>query len=555
MPYESAGIAWHPVTSNATQTHARPNVVTEVLTTPERLFTSVGGPRRTGAFLARNSALRYASVWSDVARVLGVRPPGRNMKRYLVQTFGCQMNVHDSERMEEVLHDSGYVPTDEPSLADVIVVNTCSIREKAEHKLLSLLGTFRPLKAQRPDMVLAVAGCVAQQEGEALLKRLGFVDLVLGPDNIGELPALLRRLEGGEPPIARTVHDLDEPQFLVARPSADGHKVTAYVTTMKGCDERCTYCIVPYTRGAERYRPADEIVRECAALAESGVREITLLGQTVNSWYEPGLKPVSKLAPSDSGFAGLIRRIAAEAPSLLRIRYTSPHPRHLTPELIRAHAEVSALSTHLHLPVQSGSDRLLRRMARRYTSAEYLERVRALREAVPGISLSTDIIVGFPGETDEDFEDTLSLVRAAGFVAAFGFKYSPRPHTPALALGDDVPESVKDVRLARLFALVGEQQQAHLDALVGTTQRVLIEGPSRGEALNRYAGRTERHEIVHLDVEAGVDPTGHLVSVEITQAYKHSLRGVMTSDVLPAMRAVRPKPRRGLVVLSDAASG
>jgi len=472
------------------------------------------------------------------------------MKRYLVQTFGCQMNVHDSERMEEVLRDHGYVATDEISLADLVVVNTCSIREKAEHKLLSLLGTYRPLKAERPGLVLAVAGCVAQQESQALLKRVPFIDIVLGPDNIPELPALVRRVESGEPPIARTEHDLDDPQFLVARPAADRSRVTAFVTTMKGCDERCTYCIVPHTRGAERYRSADEIVAECAALAASGVKEITLLGQTVNSWYETATdKPASKLAESGSAFAGLIRRIVAESPGLARVRYTSPHPRHLTDALIEAHAEVPELCTHLHLPVQSGSDRVLRRMARRYTAEEYLERIARLRERTPGLTLSTDIIVGFPGETEEDFVATLDLVRRAGFVAAFGFKYSPRPYTPALALGDDIPEDVKDDRLARLFALVATQQQAHLDTLVGSTTTVLVEGPSRGQG---YSGRSERHEIVHFDLPEGLDATGELVRVRIDRANKHSLSGTLVSPVTDAMRVIRPKKPRALPVIADA---
>lgn len=478
------------------------------------------------------------------------------MKRYLVQTFGCQMNVHDSERMEEALRDRGYVPTDEAALADLVLINTCSIREKAEHKLLSLLGTLRPLKAERPGMVLAVAGCVAQQEGEALLKRVPFVDLLIGPDNIPELPSLVARIEAGEPPMARTVHDLDDPQFLVARPADDRSKITAFVTTMKGCDERCTYCIVPHTRGAERYRSADEIVRECAALAASGVKEITLLGQTVNSWYETASdKPTSKLADSGSAFAELIRQIADASPGLERIRYTSPHPRHLTDALIRAHVEVPQLCTHLHLPVQSGSDRVLRRMARRYTAAEYLERIDRLKAARPGLTLSTDIIVGFPGETEEDFEETLALVRKAGFVAAFGFMYSPRPHTPALALGDDVPDEVKSDRLARLFALVAEQQQAHLDSLVGSEADVLIEGPSRGDSEDRFSGRSFRNEIVHVSVPKGVDPTGHVVRVRIDRANKHSLSATMISEPTAAMLVARPKGRRGLVVLTDAPGG
>jgi tRNA-2-methylthio-N6-dimethylallyladenosine synthase len=477
-----------------------------------------------------------------------------HMKRYIVQTFGCQMNVHDSRRIEEVLHDAGYAPTEEVGLADLVVVNTCSVREKAEHKLMSLLGTFRPLKEERPGVTLAVAGCVAQQEGERLLEKAPHLDLVLGPDNIPELPSLLRDLEGGAPPLARTAFDMDDPRFLVARPRAERSEVTSFVTTMKGCDERCTFCIVPYTRGPERYRRADEIVGEIAHLVEGGVREITLLGQTVNSWYEPErvLEDKPKGRPIDSGsqFAGLLRRIARDVPDLVRLRYTSPHPRHLTDALIAAHAELSVLPSHLHLPVQSGADRVLRRMSRSYTRKHYVDRARALRDARPGLTMSTDLIVGFPGETEEDFEETLSLVAEVGFVAAFCFKYSPRPYTPALKLGDDVPEEVKDERLARLFALVERQQTAHLATLVGTTQEVLVEGPSRGEG-GRFTGRSGRHEIVHLEVPPNVDPTGHLVQAAIDQAYKHSLHGAMVSPPLPTMTP-RRRGRTSLPVIEGA---
>ena len=454
------------------------------------------------------------------------------MKQYFVQTFGCQMNVHDSRRIEEVLLTNGFREAAEPALADLLIVNTCSVREKAEHKLMSLLGTFRPYKEAKRGLVLAVAGCVAQQEGERLLRKAPFVDIVLGPDNIPELPALIREIEQGAPPVTRTVFDMDDPQFLRAKPHADRQEVTAYVTVMKGCDERCTFCIVPYTRGSERYRPADEIVSEIRDLVTGGVREITLLGQTVNSWHEPGVeaeasKSEPRTAASTSRFAGLLRRIAREVPDLERLRYTSPHPRHITPELVAAHTELEVLPSHVHLPVQSGSDRVLRRMARRYTAADYVARTDALKAAKPGLTLSTDFIVGFPGETEEDFEQTLELVRRVGFVAAFAFKYSPRPYTPALKLGDEVAEDVKDDRLARLFALVETQQVAHLQSLVGRQLQVLVEGPSPGDT-GRFAGRSERHEIVHLIAPEGHDPTGELVTVTIDHAYRHSLAGYMS---------------------------
>ncbi|HEY8426928.1 MAG TPA: tRNA (N6-isopentenyl adenosine(37)-C2)-methylthiotransferase MiaB [Sandaracinaceae bacterium] len=462
------------------------------------------------------------------------------MKRYLVQTMGCQMNVHDSRRIEEVLRAAGWEPTDEAALAELIVFNTCSVREKAEHKLMSALGTVRPFKAER-DVVVAVAGCVAQQEGERLLARAPFVDVVIGPDNIPELPALVEHARNGGPPIARTVFDLDDPRFLSATPSASRCEVTSYVTVMKGCDERCTFCVVPYTRGPERYRSADEIVAEVRALVAGGVREVTLLGQTVNSWFEPGSG-----GARTSQFASLLRRIAREVPELVRLRYTSPHPRHLTDELIAAHAELEVLPRHVHLPVQSGSDRVLKRMLRRYTREHYLARVAALREAVPGLTLSTDLIVGFPGETDEDFALTLSLIEEAGFVAAFAFKYSPRPNTPALKLGDDVPEHVKDERLQAVLARIEAQQSAHLASLVGTETEVLVEGPS-AKGAGRFTGRSSRNEIVHVVAPEGVDPTGRLVRVRIEEAFKHSLLGRMEG----ALWAAPPVRRARLPVIGQ----
>jgi tRNA-2-methylthio-N6-dimethylallyladenosine synthase len=463
------------------------------------------------------------------------------MKRFFVHTFGCQMNAHDSRRIAELLERDGYVAAPAPEQADVIVLNTCSVREKAEHKLRSALGKLRPLKQERADVVIAVAGCMAQEHGPELLERLDLVDVLIGPDNVPELPALLREAEAGAPPAARVELDLDEPRFLSASPRPGRPEVTAYVTVMKGCDERCSFCIVPYTRGSERYRPADQIVAEISALVAGGVREITLLGQTVNSWHDP-TEPASD---GRSQFAALLRRIAAEVPGLARLRYTSPHPRHVTPELVSAHAELAVLPAHVHLPVQSGSDRVLKRMIRRYTRKSYVESARALQRARPGLTLATDIIVGFPGESEEDFRETLSLVEEVGYATAFGFKYSPRPHTPALKLVDDVPESVKSERLTRLFELCDSLQDRHLQSLVGTRTRVLFEGASvsakdlhvRGTE-RRFVGHSERHEIVHTDVDAGCDLTGLLLEVEITRANKRSLHGEVRS-ALPESRSGR----------------
>lgn len=479
------------------------------------------------------------------------------MKRYIVQTFGCQMNVHDSRRIEEVLGQAGYEATDDAALADAIIFNTCSVREKAEHKLLSILGTVRPLKEERPDLCVVVAGCVAQQEGERLLGRAPMIDVVLGPDNIQELPALIEHARAGAPPIARTVFDLDDPRFLVAAPRVGDREVTSFVTVMKGCDERCTFCVVPYTRGPERYRASGEIVSEVQAMVAGGVREVTLLGQTVNSWHEPGATD-----ESESAFASLLRRIAKEVPGLARLRYTSPHPRHVTDALVRAHAELEVLPAHVHLPVQSGSNRVLKRMLRRYTREHYVARAAALKSARAGLTLSTDFIVGFPGETQSEFEETISLVREVGFSAAFAFKYSPRPHTPALKLEDDISEDEKDARLARLFEVVAEGQSAHLAGLAGTRVDVLVEGPGKGP-LGRFRGRSERHEIVHLDVPPDRDPTGLVIPVRIERANAHSLLGILEGDVdalplrverapvPPKMRSLRKLPMLGTGAIEE----
>jgi len=445
--------------------------------------------------------------------------------RFAITTFGCQMNQHDSERMQEVLRLAGGEPVVSVEAADVIVLNTCSVREKAEQKLFSELGRLARLKRKRPEITLVVAGCLAQQEGEGIVRRAPAVDLVVGPDNISELPALLADLDLGGVPRVRTVFDIDEPRFLTA-PSVLSGRATAYVTTMKGCNERCSFCIVPYTRGPERYRPSRDIIDEIAALVAGGVREITLLGQTVNSYRDPqGRLQLAPDAvsddPDESEFAALLWAIAEEVPELARLRYTSPHPRHLTASLIRAHRELELLPRHVHLPVQSGSDRMLKRMIRRYTRADYLERVARLRAAVDGVTISTDVIVGFSGETEGDFVETLSLVGEAQHVGVFGFMYSPRPHTPALRLGDDVTEAEKRERLQRLFEVSERQMSEHLASLVGSVQRVLIEGPSKSRPEN-HSGRSERNEIVHVEGAADV---GEIIDIDIVRAYKHSLLG------------------------------
>jgi tRNA-2-methylthio-N6-dimethylallyladenosine synthase len=439
--------------------------------------------------------------------------------------------------------------------ADLVVLNTCSVRDKAEKKLRSFVGKLARLKRSRPRQVIAVAGCVAQQEGAALLKHLPYVDIVIGPDHVAALPALLEDQLAGAPPTARTEFDVLDPKFLTwpSRPlgaaAPERSPASAFVTTMKGCDERCTFCVVPYTRGPERYRSARDIVDEVQRLVELGTREIVLLGQTVDSFRDPSLPLPSAHDGSDptesqgdeTQFPSLLYMLAdraarmdlgrRDAPRLARLRYASPHPRHATASLARAHADLDVLARHVHLPVQSGSDRVLRRMVRRYTCAEYVDRAERLMCARSDLTLSTDIIVGFPGETDEDFAQTLALVRHVGFTSIFGFKYSPRPFTPALRLGDDIPEEVKSDRLERLFELADDLARAHLGRLVGTRQRVLVEGPSKTEkgslAGDRVQGRTERHEMVHLSHRGAAGLVGQIVDVTILRANKHSLLGAL----------------------------
>jgi tRNA-2-methylthio-N6-dimethylallyladenosine synthase len=479
--------------------------------------------------------------------------------RYLVHTFGCQMNVHDSDRMEEVLVAHGWSEATSADEADLVILNTCSVREKAEQKLRSEVGKLAPLKAKKPELVLAVAGCVAQQEGDKLLARVPHLDLVIGPDNLAELPMLVADQQAGAPPRAHTVFDLDRPRFLAAVPEPGAAPVSTFVTTMKGCDERCSFCIVPYTRGPERYRPAAEIVAEIARWVAAGAREVTLLGQTVDSFRDPALPPPPSDDPDESQFPALLRAIQREVPSLARLRYTSPHPRHATAALARAHAELDVLAHHVHMPVQSGSDRILKRMIRRYTREEYTARVRRLLASRPDMTISTDVIVGFPGETAADFEATLELVKEIGFTGLFAFKYSPRPFTPALKLADDVPEEEKSERLARLFEITEAQTRAHLLRLVGTETEVLVEGPGKTEGT--FEGRTIRNEIVHLGPLGPLGPSslaGEIVTVRIRQAFKHSLAGELTEEAIAAL-ASRPRSggvrrprrrRRGLPVLA-----
>ena len=434
------------------------------------------------------------------------------MKTLYIKTFGCQMNEYDSARMADLLAREGISLVDAPEQADILLLNTCSIREKAQEKVFSLLGQWRMLKQARPGRVIGVGGCVASQEGEALRRRAPWVDVVFGPQTLHRLPEMLREATRRGPIVDVSFPEIEKFDRL-PEPRAEGP--TAYVSVMEGCSKYCTFCVVPYTRGEEVSRPFDDVIAEVVALAEQGVREIVLLGQNVNAYRGP---------MHDGGTADLALLIhyVAAVDGIDRIRYTTSHPIEMTDSLIRAHAEVPELVGHLHLPVQSGSDRILALMKRKHTVLEYRDIVRRLREARPDISLSSDFIVGFPGETEEDFEQTLDLIREVGFDQSFSFVYSARPGTPAAELPDDVPLEVKKARLHRLQQMINDQAARISAAMLGTVQRILVEGPSRRDP-DRLAGRTENNRIVNFTGPASL--VGRFAEVRITEALPHSLRG------------------------------
>ena len=464
------------------------------------------------------------------------------MFSFFIRTMGCQMNAHDSERAHEILSNAGFVPALSPVAADVVVVLTCSVREKAEAKLDSELGKLRLLKASRNRRpVIVVAGCIAKQRGRALLERAPFVDVVIGPDNLVQLPRLVEASLGGSSPCVSTDWDTDFPTFLATQAEPSRIRPSMFVSISKGCGEGCSFCIVPSTRGPERHRSVHEIVDEVRKLVSAGVCEVFLLGQTVNNYRDPveelGIRPSN----ARSDFAALLRRISKDVPDLSRLRYTSPHPRFFDGALVEAHRDLDVLCRHVHIPAQSGSDRVLRRMIRRHTRAELVEVVNDLRRVRPDTTFSTDIIVGFPGETDADFEETLSLLREVPFVGVYAFKYSPRPNTPSQKFVDDVSAECKSERLARVFELSEALMGAHLGGLVGSTQRVLVEEMNpRGDG--GVSGHTDRNEIVHVGADAGFCVTDGIVSLRITRAFKHSLVGEPDRGRNGAIEPVRRLP-------------
>ncbi len=451
------------------------------------------------------------------ARAAPPRPvPAARARKVFVHTFGCQMNASDSERMVELLGRHDFAAVASPDEADLILVNTCAVREKAEQKLLSALGRYREVKARRGALI-AVSGCVAQQEKDRLLRRVPYVDFVFGPDNIAKLPEMVARAEAGRERFAETGWmDSEEYVFPRADPEAARGRATAFVTAMKGCDNVCAFCIVPHTRGREVSRPYPDVVAECAALAEVGVREVTLIGQNVNS-YAGGC-----------GFPELLRRVAA-VPGVLRIRFTTSHPHDLSPALVDVFRGEPRVMPHFHLPVQSGSDAVLARMRRDYSVAEYLDRFDRLSAARPGVAITTDFIVGFPGETDADFEASLALLERARFEQSFSFLFSARPHTAAnLRLGSapewrEVPRDVAVARLERLQAAQRRIAGEHLAAALGRVVEVLVEGPS--DEPGRRQGRTPENRLVHFGAAEAEAPAGALVPVRVTRAGGSSLSG------------------------------
>ncbi len=445
-------------------------------------------------------------------------PEGSNTRKVFVKTYGCQMNVYDSQRMADSLAQEGYVTTDSPDDADLVLLNTCHIREKASEKLYSALGRLRKMQDKRgpngKELTIGVAGCVAQAEGQEILRRAPNVNLVIGPQTYHRLPDALARVRGGEKVVETEYAIEDKFAHLPAPKREETRKrgVSAFLTVQEGCDKFCTFCVVPYTRGSEVSRSVAQIVAEAERLADSGVRELTLLGQNVNAWHGAGDDG------REWGLGELLFRLA-RIPGVARLRYTTSHPRDMDDTLIAAHRDLRQLMPYLHLPVQAGSDRILKAMNRRHKADEYIRLVERIREVRPDMALSGDFIVGFPGETDQDFEDTMRLVREVHYAQAYSFKYSPRPGTPGADLPDHVEESVKDERLQRLQALLSEQQYAFQDSLVGREMDVLLE--KKGRFDRQMVGRSPW--LLPAIVDDNEDAVGEIIRVKITGTGTNSL--------------------------------
>ena len=438
-------------------------------------------------------------------------------KKIFIKTFGCQMNEYDSDKMVDVLHASdGLIKTDRPEDADIILLNTCSVREKAQEKVFSDLGRLRELKFKNPNLLIGVGGCVASQEGAAIVKRAPYVDIVFGPQTLHRLPEMIkqRRMTGN----SQVDISFPEIEKFDHMPPAKVDGSTAFVSIMEGCSKYCSYCVVPYTRGEEVSRRFDDVLTEVAGLAEQGVKEITLLGQNVNAFR-------GEMADGEIADFALLIEYIAEMPGIERIRFVTSHPKEFTQRLIDTYAKVPKLVDHLYLPAQHGSDRILAAMKRGYTVLEYKSVIRRLRKVRPNICISSDFIVGFPGETDEDFNASMKLIDDIGYDNSFSFIFSPRPGTPAANLEDDTPHEVKLQRLQQLQAVI-EANTIRISAeMIGTVQRILVEGPSKKDA-NELQGRSENNRVVNFAAgEEGARLIGQLIDVTITESYKYSLRG------------------------------
>ncbi|MEW8137426.1 MAG: tRNA (N6-isopentenyl adenosine(37)-C2)-methylthiotransferase MiaB [Candidatus Thiodiazotropha endolucinida] len=431
-----------------------------------------------------------------------------------IKTFGCQMNEYDSSRMADGLRvGEGLVLTEDAQAADVLLLNTCSIREKAQEKVFSQLGRWRPLKEKNPGLIIGVGGCVASQEGEAIRQRAPYVDIVFGPQTLHRLPEMIRHARREHTPVVDVTFPEIEKFDRLPEPRADGP--TAYVSVMEGCSKYCTYCVVPFTRGEEISRPFDDVIAEVAGLAAQGVREINLLGQNVNAYR-------GEMTDGDEADLALLIEYVAAVKGIERIRFTTSHPVEFSDSLIEVYGQVPELVSFLHLPVQSGSDRVLAMMKRGHMVIEYKAKIRRLREVRPDITISSDFIVGFPGETEDDFEATLQLIEEVGFDHSYSFIYSRRPGTPAADLPDDVPLAVKQQRLERLQQLINSQAQRISRRMVGTVQRILVERPAKKNP-TQLAGRTENNRVVNFD--GPIELIGQFVEVRITEALPNSLRG------------------------------
>lgn len=450
-----------------------------------------------------------------------------HVKYLYVYTIGCQMNVYDSEMFGRVLRPLGYIPSETFEEADLIIVNTCSVRKKAEEKAFSFLGRLQALKKKNPELVVAMGGCVAQQEGANIVSRMPWVDIVFGTRAVGRLPGIIKRFEESGDRVIDVTMDNALIEALPSEDEGDPSQVSSFVTIMRGCDNFCSYCIVPHVRGRETSRSPENIVREIEALVARGTREVTLLGQNVNSY---GLKEDS------CSFPDLLRQVS-RIDGLKRIRFATSHPKDLSDDLIRAYGELTSLCNHIHLPVQSGSNRVLKRMNRKYTREQYIERIEKLRSVRPDIAVSSDMIVGFPGETDDDFQMTLDLVQTIGYDGLFAFKYSDRPYAPAVKFKDKVPEDVKKERLDALLRLEKTLSQQKNDAYLGRVESVLVEGMSKRKkegAPPEWSGRTSSNKVVNFAITGvtnAVDIIGKMVNVRIERSLAHSLWGTALDDL------------------------